>query len=163
MSLSKQSIQETINQLKVMQEQLNDSCEHIVEDFVEAGKDYIQRNYESTNTDIINEDWRVDSEINGKNGKVFSKGSSVIYMEFGTGDIGKNAEQNPKRYDFALNDFNSGKRIKTDEAGNHYWIYNHEIQRGIPAGCQVYKASQKLRQNAVSAAKEIVRDDLRLR
>lgn len=161
MELSGSSIRETINQLKVLQEGLNDATVHIVEDFTESGKNYIQQNYNSTIDMPIDDDWHVDSEINGNKGKVYSTGRSVIYMEFGTGDIGRDSEQNPKRYDFPLDDFNTGRTIKEDELG-HYWIHKHEVQRGIPAGCQVYKASQELRRDALDAAKKIVRDDLRL-
>lgn len=171
--LSSQSIKETIRQLETIKKNLKDCEEEITKELVDKGVSLVKENYANTQERPFDEDYTVVSTIDGNKGKVIAQGSSVIYMEFGTGEIGKRGPTHNKRKDFPLKDFNSGKMVKnlTYENGEHYWIYGATYTKntdghwyeggqetqGIPAGAQVYNASEKLKNgDAINIAKKVV-------
>ena len=143
-TLSSRSISETIRQLETIKKNLKDCEEEITKELVDSTVGWINENY------------TVISDVKGNKGKAIAQGSSVIYMEFGTGDMGLNGQEHPKRNDFALKDFNSGKTIKTVSNGLHYWKYDGVYTRGISAGLQVYRAAEKLNKEKLTLAKKVV-------
>lgn len=156
--LSSQSIRETIRQLQTIKKNIKDCEEEITKELVASTVQWINENYANTQERPFNEDYTVTSEVDGNKGKVIASGSSVIYMEFGTGEIGKKSETHPKRNEFPLKDFNSGPIVSKhiNKIGEHYWFYNGEYTQGIPAGLQVYKATEKLNKEKLTLAKKVV-------
>ena len=170
--LSSQGIMETINQLRVVKSNIEQASLNVTEALVEQARQWVQENYDNTTDRPFDEDYMVGTEISGNNGKVIASGQSVIYMEFGTGEIGKNNQQHPKRNDFSLKDFNSGQYIKVHEpkenateerqnkTGQHYWFYQGKYTQGISAGLQVYNAVERLKSEKMTIARKVVRDTL---
>ena len=154
--LSSQSIQETIRQLNTIKKNLKDCEEEITKELVNETVTWINENYSKTTDRPFDENYTVIGETNGNKGKAISQGSSVIYMEFGTGDMGQYGQDHPKRNNFTLKDFNSGKTIKTVSSGLHYWKYDGYYTRGIAAGLQVYNAAEKLKKEKITLAKKVV-------
>lgn len=155
-TLSSRSISETIRQLETIKKNLKDCEEEITKELVDSTVGWINENYANTTDRPFDENYTVISDVKGNKGKAIAQGSSVIYMEFGTGDMGLNGQEHPKRNDFALKDFNSGKTIKTVSNGLHYWKYDGVYTRGISAGLQVYRAAEKLNKEKLTLAKKVV-------
>lgn len=156
--LSSQSIKETIKQLETIKKNLKDCEEEIVTELVDSTVQWMNENYSNTTDRPFREDVTVTSQIDGNKGKAIAQGSSVIYMEFGTGEIGKKSQTHPKRSDFNLNDFNSGRIVSQhiNKQGEHYWFYDGEYTQGISAGLQVYNAAEKLKKEKLTLAKKVV-------
>lgn len=156
--LSSKSIAETIRQLQTIKKNLKDCEEEITDELVNTTTQWVNENYSNTTDRPFNEDYIVTGEVVGNKGKVISSGGSVIYMEFGTGEIGKRSQTHPKRNDFNLNDFNSGPIVSKhiNKAGEHYWFYNGEYTQGISAGLQVYNAAERLKKEKLTLAKRVV-------
>lgn len=156
--LSSQSIKETIRQLNVVKKNLKDCGEEVVNELVNSTVQWMNENYSNTTDRPFREDVEVISEIDGNKGKAVARGNSVIYMEFGTGEIGKKSQTHPKRNEFALNDFNSGAIVSKhiNKRGEHYWFYDGEYTQGISAGLQVYNAAERLKREKMTLAKKVV-------
>ena len=171
-NLSSQSITETINQLRVVKSNLEQASINVTEALVEQARQWVQENYDNTTDRPFDEDYSVNTETHGNNGKVIASGQSVIYMEFGTGEIGQKGQQHPKRNEFSLKDFNSGRYVRVHEPkdnateermgknGQHYWFYKGHYTQGISAGLQVYNAVERLKNEKMSIARKVVRDTL---
>lgn len=157
-NLSTRSITETIRQLETIKKNLKDCEEEITKELVDSTVQWMNENYSNTTDRPFNEDYQVVAEIDGNKGKAISMGSSVIYMEFGTGEIGKKSQAHPKRNDFPLRDFNSGDVVSRhiNSKGEHYWFYDGEYTQGIAAGLQVYNATERLKREKLTLAKKVV-------
>lgn len=158
MKLSLQSIKETIRQLETIKKNLKDCEEEIVDELVNKTVEWMNENYSNTTERPFDEDYTVIGETDGNKGRAIAQGSSVIYMEFGTGEIGKRGQAHPKRNQFNLNDFNSGPIVskRINKNGEHYWFYAGEYTQGIPAGLQVYNAVERLKREKMALAKKVV-------
>ena len=157
-SLSSRSIAETIRQLQTLKKNLKDCEEEITDELVNTTVQWVNENYSNTQDRPFNEDYIVTGDVSGNKGQVIASGGSVIYMEFGTGEIGKRSETHPKRSNFNLNDFNSGPIVSQhiNKSGEHYWFYNGEYTQGISAGLQVYNAAERLKKEKTTLAKKVV-------
>lgn len=157
-NLSSQSINETIRQLQALKDNIKDTANDVVEELVLSTESWINENYSATTERPFNEDYEVVHELDGNEGKVIARGGSVIYMEFGTGEMGKKGQEHPLRSEFPLNDFNSGPIVSThiNKRGEHYWFYAGEYTQGIPAGLQVYNALEKLKKEKLTIARKVV-------
>jgi hypothetical protein len=93
---------------------------------------------------------------NGK--KVSYTGSDVMYIEFGTGMVGK-ASPHPlaPEYDWEYYIDTIFKKVssKTGQAG---WYYNGKFHIGIPAGRCVYNTGIDIRQKV----RQVVKENLKL-
>lgn len=163
--LSAQSIRETINQLKVIEQNLKESANNITEEMVEYTEQRIQHHFDTRQNieeDFFDIDYSVGKEINGNKGRAFAVGSSVIYAEFGTGEVGKKSSHELKPTSFGLNDYNTGEYVSrlTNDVGEHYWVYQGKYTQGIPAGMFVYKAMNDLKKEKINICKKNVRDAL---
>lgn len=157
-TLSSRSISETIRQLETIKKNLKDCEEEITKELVDSTVGWINENYANTTDRPFDENYTVIPDVKGNKGKAISQGGSVIYMEFGTGEIGKKGESHPKRDAFGLKDFNSGPIVSRhiNSKGEHYWFYNGEYTQGISAGLQVYRAAEKLNKEKLTLAKKVV-------
>lgn len=163
--LSAQSINETINQLKVISQNLEQASNEITKEMVEYTKERIQHHFDSRQNideEFYNIDYKVNGEVKGNKGRAFATGSSVIYAEFGTGEVGRKFSSSVRPTEFGLNDYNTGEYVSqlTNEFGEHYWVYDGHYTQGIPAGMFVYKAMNDLKKEKASICKKNVRDAL---
>ena len=164
-NLSAQSITETIEQLKVISHNLEQASKDITEEMVEYTEKRIQHHFNTRQTDdehFFDVDYKTSSEVNGNKGRAFATGSSVIYAEFGTGEVGKKSVSDIRPTEFGLNDYNTGQYVSklTNKYGEHYWFYKGKITSGIPAGMFVYKAMNDLKKEKIKICKKNVRDAL---
>lgn len=167
-NLSTNDIKKLIKNLESVQKGLKDCENEITKELVTKGVSLVEQNYANTQNRPFDEDYTVVPQINGNKGKIISQGSSVIYMEFGTGEIGANSPQHKKRDKFTLKDFNTGKYMKKHEDkderpeknGQYYWFYKKQYTQGIPAGSQVYKAAEDLKDLAPDIIRKVVDDKI---
>ena len=158
--LSTGDIRKLIKKLQGVQKNLKKCENEITKQVVAKGVSLVKENYTNTQERPFNENYTVVPDVKDNKGKVISQGSSVIYMEFGTGEIGKKGQEHPKRDEYVLNDFNSGPIVSQhiNSKGEHYWFYNGEYTQGIPAGLQVYKASEKLKELVPDVTRKVIDD-----
>lgn len=106
-----------------------------------------------------NEDTESFIEEDNNKIKVGMKGTQALYNEFGTGTRGEESPH-PEKSKFGLKGYNTGKTIQPDRNGNLVWWYYKEgvkhYTNGIPAGLQVFNASQSLK----SKKKEIIKKEV---
>ncbi len=162
MNLSSRSITETINQLKQLSSDVEKARKEVVKALVVRTGELIQENYNKTTEKPFNEDYVVKTIISedGLSGSALAEGDSVLYAEFGTGEIGARGQKHPERGKFPLNDFNSGPMVSKliNKKGEHYWFYDGKYTQGIPAGLQVYNALQTINNEKLKIARNVVRD-----
>lgn len=87
---------------------------------------------------------KVDNMRNKSVARMF--GPSVIYDEFGTGDVG-DRNFHPQHDKFGMNEYSSGPYVSThsDEQG-HYWDFdNYKKIRGVPAGLFFYDTVNEMK------------------
>lgn len=106
-------------------------------------------------------------------GRLYAKGESVAYIEFGTGLVGE-ASQYPKdklptqKLEFE-SPKDSGKMQQTDGWEYYYdnpdtkimggWFWGKTFTRGRPAGMQMYRISQRLRQELPLIVRNKIKGD----
>lgn len=104
---------------------------------------------------------KVDNLRNKSIAKI--SGPSVIYDEFGTGDVG-DRNFHPEHDKFGMNEYSSGDYVSThiDENG-HYWDFDDFKKiRGVPAGMFFYDTvnEMKLDGEAKKIAKKVVTETI---
>lgn len=173
--LSSNDIKDTIKKLQEFQKALTNAGEEVVDELCELGLKEIQTNYSQTPFKDGNEDVGFFVAGSKTKKKVGVSGSQVLYNEFGTGTVGEH-NPHPKKGDYSLNAYNSGKTIRRNQKENSnatqngipegelYWTYIKDGQKhytqGIPAGQQVYKAAKTLQKEKTEIIKKVVGDAL---
>ena len=174
-NLSSQDINNLINKLQNFQKEIGEADTKIVKELSEYGLKEIQQNYANTPYTDGNDDVSFFVTGTNKKKKIGATGSQVLYDEFGTGTEGENAPH-PKKGEFGLNPYNSGKTIRQNNnsngeatskgipVGGLYWTYmlNGEkiYTQGIPAGKQVYNAKKAIENEKKNIIKKVVGDAL---
>lgn len=174
-NLSSKNIKDTIKRLETLRKNINNSDEEIIKQLSELGLQEIQDNYSKTPFKDGNEDVGFFVTGSATDKKIGVSGSQVLYNEFGTGTKGERSPH-PKKNDYGLNAYNSGKTIRRNmkqesnatqngiPEGELYWTYIKDGQKhytqGIPAGQQVYKAANKLQKEKTKIIKKVVGDAL---
>lgn len=174
-NLSSQEIKKLINRLEGFKKRLDEADAKIVDELSNLGLQEIEQNYASTPYKDGNDD--VNFFITGteKKKKVGASGSQVLYNEFGTGTEGENSPH-PQKGEFGLNAYNSGRTIRQNNNANSsasrlgiptgglYWTYMDgnvkKYTQGIPAGKQVYMASNVIKREKNRIIKKVVGDAL---
>lgn len=158
--LSSKELDGLIDKLNKLKKGLDKADKNIVKEMAQFAKDEVSTNLAETPYRDGNDESVAFLEINGKKAKAGMRGKQVAYNEFGTGTMGEQSPH-PEKSNFGLRDYNTGKTIRKNKKSNSdataegipingmYWTYNYNGQKkytqGIPAGKQVYKASEKLR------------------
>lgn len=171
LTLSTSSIRETIQKLQAMKKELSNVGDEIANELVSIAEQKISENYSSKPFKDGNDDWKVYTAKEAKGHyKAGVSGIQVLYNEFGTGTEGLNNPHDMKSK-FNLKPYNSGPTIRpvTDavsnvtgmRVGELYWTYkdkdgNTVYTQGIPAGMEVYHASEYLRKIKNTVAKRKV-------
>ena len=154
--LSDESIRKSIEQLKNLQEEMDDiALNNIVTKLINEGtkiaNEYTIGAPQNNNQESVIVSGLLES---GKAGYIALRGPGAVYDEFGTGDEGAN-DPHPMKNNFSLNPYNSGPTIRLDEFDRHYWIYKPMAGQpyfdddgkthGIPSGKMIYNTSKHLR------------------
>ena len=175
MELSSQSINSLIKRLENFQKDIKQVDKKVVNELCNLGLQEIQQNYASTPYKDGNEDVGFFITGSDANKKVGASGTQVLYNEFGTGTEGANIPH-PQKGEFGLNNYNSGRTIRTNNkeksnatnngipVGGLYWTYKvngvKKYTQGIPAGMQVYKAAKTIEKQKTKIIKKVVGDVL---
>lgn len=169
-SLSKSELNNLLEKVENLKSDLPKCDENIQNSLADYTKAQIEHNLSATPFKDGNDDVSTFKEnISGKI-IVGMEGKQAIYDEFGTGSEGQRSPH-PLKNEYSLQDYNSGKKIRTASEivndisgipiGEKYWTYKNaqgEIiyTTGIPAGKQVFDASQALK----SKKKEIIKKEV---
>lgn len=178
LKLSDKSINELINKLKVFNDTLEDLDNDIVNELCEIGQSKIKEHYANTKYKDGNNKYTIEKQVVGNKGKVFARGTQVLYNEFGTGEEGL-ASPHPLKGNFSgLKPYNSGRRIRLnkDEFSNatmngigvneKFWTYKNDMgfivyTQGIPAGLQVYNTYLYLDKHKGEIVEKVIGDAIR--
>jgi hypothetical protein len=82
-------------------------------------------------------------------------GPDILYMEYGTGDIGESTEDPEARNaatDIDLKGYNSGPMIRNKD-GYNYWTYHSSVHFGMPTGAVVYNTFKDYKKNIANTTK----------
>lgn len=109
-----------------------------------------------------NHDYQIDIVNDGERWRLVITGDQVVYDEFGTGERGMESAislgDHPANKNNHILPYNSGKTIREDSMGYHYWRYNSQMTYGVPQGRFVYDAYQKY---ADGLAKKLGEEELK--
>lgn len=151
MNLEPKSLEQIKQEISGMSVKMEQASKKICKELAEYGLEEMQRIY--NNFDLKSNKpstFRIDGTDNNK--QVIMEGEQAIYDEFGTGTEGS-LRPHPIKKEFNLNDYNSGKTIKTATKkvsamttfpeGSLYWVYknvNGELvfTQGTPAQKEGY-------------------------
>lgn len=175
MQLSSQSINSLIKKLENFQKDMEKADTQIVKELSDLGLKEIQANYAATPYKDGNDDVGFFTSGNDKKRTIGVTGTQVLYNEFGTGTEGAE-NPHPDKGEFGLNPYNSGRTIRPNNnenstasklgipTGGLYWTYMDgsikKYTQGIPAGKQVYLATQKVQKEKSNIIKKVVGDAL---
>lgn len=150
---------------------LDKASQNIINDLADISLNEIKENYSKSEYEASE---YMDFIKTGTKDDITVKmaGPQAIYSEFGTGTRGQE-KPHPKKNDFNLNPYNSGKTIREATSGSTaesrgikvgdlYWTYkdaegNKQYTQGIPAQMQVYKAGKK----AISDIPSVIEKNLK--
>ena len=85
-------------------------------------------------------------------------GPDILYMEYGTGDIGQESDDAEEIRAAAadaginLKPYNSGPTIRNED-GINYWTYHSSVHFGMPAAGAAYKTMSSYKKNIAEATK----------
>lgn len=164
-------INDIIKRLEKLNKNMSDLGMDLAREIAYDGLSELNKQYANTpyqpNSDTIN----TSVERSVKSYSIVASGKSVIYDEFGTGDIGA-SNSHPEKSEYPLNDYNSGKTIRNanEHSAKHgitsgkYWTYEKDGQiyytQGIPAGKQMYNTRNYIINEGIKKAKDKVVGDL---
>lgn len=164
--LSQKSIKKAIRQIREYQKKLDEKCKLIAENLAEKGVEIAKVQIADLDAvftgDLLDS---IHSEYKGS-----SNGSSVyavvadsdhaVFVEFGTGIVGK---QSPYPYDFPEGiswEYASGKTIRQLADGRYGWFYPGNdgkwyFTEGMPARPFMHYTAEELREIALETVKEV--------
>lgn len=139
-----------ITDLKILSNNLKKVPKEISKEVANLGKEYLDNQYDTTNTDQTIDINTISTEVIEKNYgyDIVASGKEVLYAEFGTGEHGFE-NQHPRKSEFNLNDYNSGDTIRINKkTGRHFWWYNG-YSEGNASGKQVFNTSKYLKDSII--------------
>ena len=169
-TLNSKSIENTIEILKMIQNNMDNLASDIIEEAVKDSVDHLDKLY---NERTLDEKPNVSYSKTNNGWKITAVGQDVLYEEFGTGEVGKDsanndAEFNTERQTYGLKDYNTGEFVKNhiNKNGRHYWfhkgpgmMFDNGYTEGIPAGKQVFNTRKYLIESAIPNAEKKVMGD----
>lgn len=159
--LSVSGLNELIKKVNEYAEKVKSSPNRIVDKLVAVGELEIDKNIQDITDKDGNVLANVGSAVFDNNGIVYMQGDQAAYLEYGTGEMGETSPH-PGADEVGWN-YSSGKTIRTMKNGKRMWRYRvsgtgqWRYTNGIPAGKVVLNASQQMRLDIVSAAKEVIK------
>lgn len=164
--LSQNSIQNVIKALQSYQDSLTYKCQLLAEKLAEKGVEIARVQIADLDA-IFNQDLikSIHSEYVGsvKGGSVWAvvaDSSHAVFVEFGTGVIGKAQPYKGTLPEGVTWEYASGKTIRQLADGRYGWFYkgkdgNWYFTEGMPSRPFMYNTANELRSIVVSTAKEV--------
>ena len=177
-NLSQKSIQDAISQIKSYQNDLTYKCQLLAEKLSERGVEIARLQLSDLDavftTELISS---IHAEYKGnvKGGGIWAVVAGTdhaMFVEFGTGIVGKRSPYPGKLPDGVTWDYASGKTIRQAmqdisingdtfvKAGEYYWTYIGDdgklhITKGMPSRPFMYYTAQELEKIVTETAKEV--------
>lgn len=174
--LSKSSVKRAIRQLKAYKSELTYKCQKLAESLAEKGVEIAKAEIISLDAVFTSELLEsIHSEERGSGvWVVIADSKHAIFVELGTGIVGK---ESPYPYEFPDGvswDYNSGSTIRQAmedivihgstfvKAGEYYWTYIGEdgklhITKGMPSRPFMHNTANELKKIIVETAEEVFR------
>lgn len=138
------AIRQARRKFAILDDNMSAASKHISESVAIRLQEELTENYHNFVSSLQNDvqdrqDTIIYTEDLGDGYRVGITGHQVIYDEFGTGTNGE-LNPHPDKNKYPLNDYNSGKTIKTDKRGFDYWVWHGHPTYGIPAGMFMYNS-----------------------
>lgn len=172
-SLDVNEISQMITKLQQLKKDVKSLPSELTKQVALDGLQYLDFQYAMTPRD--NNVGDINTEvIKTNNGHdIVASGKDVIYLEFGTGDMGQ-ANPHPEKNKYVLNDYNSGRTIRNvsdqsektrDKLESHgitsgkYWTYvrdggKPEYTQGISAGKQMFNTRNYIISESIKKVNE---------
>lgn len=148
-SLSAQSIDNAIKELKAYKSELEKKLDELCKRLADYGVDIIANDYGYTDTGEIAVGWyKVD-----KGYVVTAEGRGVYFVEFGAGDLaGTGMMKNPP---VATTPGSYSEQHAQEYTQYGYWYWNGHVFNEIAPRSGVYYASEFMRRDLINIAKEV--------
>lgn len=172
--LSKSSVKRAIRKLKAYKNGLTYKCQKLAESLAEKGVEIAKAEIISLDAVFISEllESIHSEEKGGGVWAVIADSEHAIFVELGTGIVGK---ESPYPYDFPDGvswDYNSGSTIRQAmkdivihgstfvKAGEYYWTYIGEdgklhITKGMPSRPFMHNTANELKEMIIETAEEV--------
>lgn len=165
-TLSQKSIQDAISQIKAYQNDLTYKCQLLAEKLAEKGVDIAQTYVASLDavfTYELNSSIHAEYVSDIKGGGVWAVVAGTdhaMFVEFGTGIVGKRSPYPGKLPDGVDWQYASGKTIRQLADGRYGWFYQDDygewwFTEGMPSRPFMYYTSIQLRDIVVKTAREV--------
>ena len=165
-ALSKSSIENAIKQLRAYQNDLTYKCQLLAEKWAENGVEIARVQIADLDAIFTSElISSIHAEYNGstKGGSVWSVVAGTdhaMFVEFGTGIVGKQSPYPGELPDGVSWEYASGKTIRQLADGRYGWFYKDDdgqwwFTEGMPSRPFMYYTSIQLRDIVVKTAKEV--------
>ena len=163
MRVDTKEIVHMINSLNTLSYNINKLKNDIPKEIAEEGLKHLNSLYSSKPEDNDTDDIHTSIDKNVTGYSIISKGTDVLYEEFGTGDEGARHPHKDKSK-YGLKDYNSGPTIRPVNSNNpalkahgitsgKYWTYEKDGEikytQGIRAGMQMFDTSNYLRSGVI--------------
>lgn len=155
-SLNEKGLDKLINKLTLLEYGLKEADDKIVKEMADLVEKQVDVNLQQSIVGDGYEPTTPYSIVDGNKAEAGMRGSQSVYDEFGTGIIGKSQPHKKSPTEFNLRDYNTGPKI--NKVTNYWWYYKDGFKKtqGIPAGMQVYKASNELQKQKIKIIKKKV-------
>ena len=165
-ALSKSSIENAIKQLRAYQNDLTYKCQLLAEKLAENGVEIARVQIADLDAIFTSELLSsIHSEYNGstKGGGIWSVVAGTdhaMFVEFGTGIVGKQSPYPGELPDGVSWEYASGKTIRQLSDGRYGWFYKDDdgqwwFTEGMPSRPFMYYTSIQLRDIVLKTAKEV--------
>lgn len=148
--LSVEGINKAIKDIEKFQKEVENKLDLLCKRLAELGVSVVADDYEYTRGGEITVDWeKVDDGY-----LVTAAGKGVMFLEFGAGDeAGTGFQGADVPVDTSPGSWSSTHSKQYSENG--YWVWNGHVFRSIAPRSGMYFATERIKQEAESVAKEI--------
>lgn len=165
-TLSQKSIQDAISQIKAYQNDLTYKCQLLAEKLAEKGVEIAQTyiaSLDATFTYELNSSIHAEYKGSIKGGGIWAVVAGTdhaMFVEFGTGIVGKRSPYPGKLPDGVDWQYASGKTIRQLADGRYGWFYQDDngewwFTEGMPSRPFMYYTAIQLQDIVVETAKEV--------
>lgn len=165
-TLSQKSIQDAISQIKAYQNDLTYKCQLLAEKLAEKGVEIAQTyiaSLDATFTYELNSSIRAEYKGSAKGGGIWAVVAGTdhaMFVEFGTGIVGKRSPYPGKLPEGVDWQYASGKTIRQLADGRYGWFYQDDngewwFTEGMPSKPFMYYTAIQLQDIVAETAKEV--------
>ena len=154
-SLNTKELSNLINDLKKLSSSFKNLNTEVAKELAEATAHELEQNYSAFPFQSSEGKAQIGVENSNNVYKVYARSKSVIYEEFGTGDVGQANPHPIPQSDFGLKGYNTGSYIYPADnfsaqygiTSGMYWTYDGVPTQGIPSGKFMFNTSEWLHDN----------------